>query len=232
MSQEHIDNFWNSFPTLPDQPAVGDNPQVYLTKLNQLCNCTFAWPGAHPIGQLTRIQLRNLCRDPEVHILIAYAAVMAWGGRGVDSRNYRLSLSQSCREALIGILTRLRASDQNRQTDFADMQHAAENIKGLGISFYTKLLFFFRKTADAYILDQFTAKSAKLLFAPCQIVLNSSGYPDACNKPASYEWFCSKVELMGASRTSPPIWSGEQVEQAMFDFRGGVWRKYLRSIYG
>ena len=112
------------------------------------------------------------------------------------------------------------------------MQQAAENIKGLGISFYTKLLFFFRVKGDAYILDQFTAKSSKLLFDSCQIVLNSSGYPDADNKPLSYEWFCSAAESMGAGRTPPPIWIGEQVEQAMFDVRGGVWREYLRSTYG
>lgn len=32
-----------------------------------------------------------------MNVLIAYAAVMAWGGRGVDSPNYRLSLSQESR---------------------------------------------------------------------------------------------------------------------------------------
>ena len=168
----------------------------------------------------------------EVHVLIAYAAVMAWGGRGVDSRNYRVSLSAESLPYLTAILTKLRASSQNRQVDFAEMQLAAENIPGLGISFYTKLLFFFRDQADAYILDQFTAKSAKLLFDPCQIVLNSSGYPDADNTPLSYEWFCSAAESMGAGRTTLPIWTGEQVEQAMFDVRGGVWRKYLLSIFG
>ena len=232
MSQEHIDKFWNCFPIPPAQPAVGDSPQAYLAKLNQLCELTLAWPGAHPLGQLTRIQLRKLCRDAEVHVLIAYAAVMAWGGRGVDSRNYRVSLSAESLPYLTAILTKLRASSKNRQVDFAEMQLAAENIPGLGISFYTKLLFFFRDQADAYILDQFTAKSAKLLFDPCQIVLNASGYPDADNTPLSYEWFCSAAESMGAGRTTLPIWTGEQVEQAMFDVRGGVWRKYLRSIYG
>ena len=228
----HITKFWTCFPTPPAQPAVGDSPQAYLNKLNSLCGLTLAWPGAHPTGQLTRNQLRAVCRDTNVDVLIAYAAVMAWGGRGVDSRNYRLSLSVKSRPHLTSILEQLRTSEKSRQADFVDMQQAAENIKGLGISFYTKLLFFFREEADAYILDQFTAKSAKLLFDPCQIVLNSSGYPDPDNTPASYEWFCASAEAMGRGRTPPPTWTGEQVEQAMFDVRGGVWRKYLRSIYG
>jgi hypothetical protein len=110
------------------------------------------------------------------------------------------------------------------------MQKTAAKIKGLGISFYTKLLFFFRIKPDAYILDQFTAKSAKLLFDDCKIVLNSSGYPDPTNTPDSYKWFCTALENMGKSRN--PKWSGEQVEQAMFDVRGGEWRKHLWSIYG
>ncbi len=232
MQKTHIDKFWECFRNPPDQPAVGDSPQVYLDKLNTLCRSKLAWPKAHRKGQLKRVQLRKLCCDTKVDVLIAYAAVMAWGGRGVDSPNYRLSLSKLSRRALIAILTKLRASQRGRQDDFDAMQKAAENIKGLGISFYTKLLFFFRKKDDAYILDQFTAKSAKLLFVPCQIVLNSSGYPDADNKPSSYEWFCAAAEAQAISRTPPPAWTGEQVEQAMFDVRGGAWRIYLRSIYG
>ena len=232
MPPEHIAQFWNCFPQPPNQSAVGQSPQVYLKKLNQLCELKLSWPVDHPTGQLTRLELRALCRDPEVDVLIAYAAVMAWGGRGVDSRNYRQSLSDESRPHLIAILTQLRASRKNRQDDFGAMQAAAENIKGLGISFYTKLLFFFREKADAYILDQFTAKSAKLLFDPCLVILNSSGYPHPDNTPESYEWFCDAIEAMGAGRTPPPIWTGEQIEQAMFDVRGGVWRKYLRSIFG
>ena len=231
MPQENINQFWICFPNPPAQPAVGRSPQVYLQRLNKFCGLELSWPNLHPAGPLTRLQLRKLCRDTEVDVLIAYAAVMAWGGRGVDSPNYRLSLSATSRTALIAILKQLRVSTANRQDDFAAMQSAAENIKGLGISFYTKLLFFFREKADAYILDQFTAKSTKLLFDPCEVVLNSSHNPHPGNTPKSYEWFCAAIETMGAGRIPPPAWTGEQIEQAMFDVRGGVWRKYLRSIY-
>jgi hypothetical protein len=232
MAQSDLNLFWASFPTPPAQGAVGDSPQDYLAKLNTLCSLTLAWPVAHPTGQLTRLQLRKLCRDSKVDVLIAYAAVMAWGGRGVDSRNYRLSLSKASRSALILILTQLRTSKASRQDDFEAMKQAAQNITGLGISFYTKLLFFLRKKADAYILDQFTAKSAKLLFGPCRVVLTTSGYPDPDTSPAAYAWFCAAAEALGSSRIQPPIWTGEVTEQAMFDVRGGTWRKYLRSIYG
>jgi hypothetical protein len=229
---DHTDKFWSCFMAPPAQPAVGQSPQIYLNKLNELCRLVLVWPDSHPTDQLTRTQLRKLCRDTEVDVLIAYAAVMAWGGRGVQSRNYRSSLTESSREPLIAILKKLCASTANRCDDFAAMQKSAKDIKGLGISFYTKLLFFFRKDADAYILDQFTAKSAKLLFDPCNVALNSSGYPAPNNLPASYEWFCAAIEQSAASRAPDQIWTGEQVEQAMFDIRGGEWRRYLRSIYG
>lgn len=232
MTKEHNDKFWKSFPTPPVQPAVGDSPQVYLDKLNTLCKTSLTWPTSHPTGQLTRDDLRKLCRDTKVDVLVAYAAVMAWGGRGVDSRNYRLSLEADSRTALIAILTHLRVSKANRQTDFSAMQKAAANIKGLGISFYTKLLFFFREKPDAYILDQFTAKSVNLLFDPCPIILTTSGYPHPDNTPEAYEWFCAAAEALAASRTPPHTWCGEQVEQAMFDVRGGAWRKHLRTVYG
>jgi hypothetical protein len=228
MSQIHINKFWSCFPNPPAQPAVGDFPQNYLAKLNFICGYQLIWPSNHPTGKLTRIQLRALCRDANVDVLVAYAAVMAWGGRGVESRNYRLSLSYESRPHLISILTQLRASKQNRQDDFADMQKAATSIKGLGISFYTKLLFFFREDSDAYILDQFTAKSALLLFDNCRVILNSSGYPNTDNTPKSYEWFCKTAEEIGRGRG----WTGEQIEQAMFDVRSGEWRRYLLSIYG
>lgn len=232
MPQTHLDTFWNCFPIPPHQGAVGEVPNDYLIKLNALCGRNYSWPKGYPVGQLTRPQLRVMCLDPTIDVLIAYAAVMAWGGRGVESRNYRLSLSPASLPCLIKILTEIRGSIGKRKSDFTDMQWAAKHIKGLGISFYTKLLFFFRKRPNAYILDQFTAKSAKLLFDPCKVVLNSSGYPDPGNTPDAYEWFCSSVEKLGHRRTPPPTWSGEQVEQAMFDVRGGNWRKYLRCFYG
>ncbi len=232
MSQVHIRKFWESFPTTPDQPAVGHSPQDYLEKLNTICGLRFVWPAAYPPGKLTRPELRKLCRDTKVDVLVAYAAVMAWGGRGVDSRNYRLSLEAQSRKNLGVILEALRKSTNDRQKDFEEMKRAAANIKGLGISFYTKLLFFFRKKPDAYILDQFTAKSSSLLFDPCPVILTTSGYPDPNTTPESYESFCSNVEALAKSPQQPTVWTAEQIEQAMFDVRGGTWRKHIRSVYG
>jgi hypothetical protein len=114
-------------------------------------------------------------------------------------------------------------------SDFDITQTAANYIKGLGISFYTKLLYFFRPKPDAYILDQWTAKSARLLFNPCPINLNGD-LPDPATKPAQYEWFCAQLDNF-----APIVWptiagiTGENAEVAIFDEgRGhGEWRKYV-----
>jgi hypothetical protein len=126
----------------PVQAPVGDRPQSYLKMLNEIRDSNLQWPKKYPEGSLDRQQLRKLCTDAEVDVLIAYAAVMAWGGRRVYSRNYRISVEESSCEELITILTTLRESNADRRSDFEKMQKAAENILGLGISFYTKLLFF------------------------------------------------------------------------------------------
>jgi hypothetical protein len=157
---------------------------------------------------------------------------MAWGGRGLMSRNYRLSLRKETAEKLVSVLTTLRVADKALKEDFNIIQQAAEEIKGLGISFYTKLLFFLRRDEDAYILDQFTAKSAQLLFNPPPVRLTSQGYPLSDKRPEEYEDFCRRVEELSSNLQQMNVgWTPEKVEQAMFDIRGGSWRKYLRSHF-
>jgi hypothetical protein len=97
----------------------------------------------------------------------------------------------------------------------------------LGISFYTKLLFFFRAESNSYILDQWTAKSAHLLFEPPPVGLSTFGLPDPDTSPESYESFCADLERLG----SPWGWTGEDVERAIFDRRGGCWRSQVQSAF-
>lgn len=232
MNKEHINKFRSCFLTPPEQPTIGDNPQDYLARLNELCNLNLEWPSNHQQGRLNRSQLRALCRDLDVHVLIVYAAVMAWGGRGLMSRNYRLSLQQKSLDTLVSALTTLRNGNNSRKESFQIFQVAAEEIKGLGISFYTKLLFFLRRDYDAYILDQFTAKSAQLLFNPPPVRLTSQDYPLPDTTPDEYEDFCSKIEELSSDiQQTNANWTSEKVEQAMFDIRGGIWRKYLKTHF-
>jgi hypothetical protein len=140
-----------------------DNPKKYakdITKITDSGNCS-----------LQRAEVRSLSRDQSIHPLIAYACIMAWGKR--NKHNYRSSIEDENANRVASIITFLRYSKQKRSEDFAYVQNASKQIKGLGISFYTKLLFFVRKEPNAYILDQWTAKSSTLLFPEIGIKIGS-----------------------------------------------------------
>lgn len=223
------------FQAPPAQGPVGKRPSSYFPDLpggaRAYSDSIQLVPGN---GQaiLTRGQVREVARDMKVHFLVAYACIMAWGGR--NFRNYRLSLGNGNSTKVVELVTHLRKSTASREVDFEYTQVAATEIPGLGISFYTKLLFFFRDTPDAYILDQWTAKSAKVLFPKAAVKLTSSGLPHPKTSAKNYGDFCSAID--GCVGDSPSAWgkawtNGEEVERTMFDRPGGPWRSWLHDHF-
>lgn len=222
----HLEKFrTHLMSTAAKQGNVGRPPEDYLIELNQITGLQLQWPAGYDMGLLDRQAVRGLCRNPSVHVLIGYAAVMAWGGMRFS--HYQQSLRGKSLQVLQSTLEYLKNSQANRSSDFAIVSQAAESIDGLGIAFYTKLLFIFRPQSDAYILDQFTAKSACLIFENCQITLTSGDFADPKTSPEAYEWFCASIDEMGHELGN----TGEAIESAMFDVRGGTWRNYLRGHY-
>lgn len=235
IDRKHLAKLLESVPERPVQTAVGDSPQAYLDRLKEITQLDFNCPPGFAADAISRGDIQTLAQGSKVEPLVLYAAVMAWGGREKDSRNYRISLEGESLKDLRVALDHLRTSRANRQQDFADLQKAAWNIRGLGISFYTKLLFFLRqqRASDppAYILDQFTTKSARLLFLDCPIQLTAGGYPHPETRAEDYEWFCAALEDLGRHIDPQDPWTGEEVEMALFDERGGEWRKHVRSLF-
>jgi hypothetical protein len=179
---------------------------------------------------LCRDELRALSRDTKAHPLVAYACIMAWGGR--DFGNYRRSLDDGG-DAIIKLVEALRKSTATRRDNFQLTQTAARSIPGLGISFYTKLLFFLRKQPNAYILDQWTAKSSIVLFPELGIRLTTGGLPDPKTSSAIYEAFCSRLETCCGSEGWGKAWkTGEEVERTLFDSPKGDWRRCLKTHLG
>jgi hypothetical protein len=225
----HLAYLRQCFKKPPAQGKVGSSPTRYLQDLNKIRETKLAWPENGGRGKLDREEVRELAQDPEVDLLIAYTAAMAWGGRNFS--NYRYSLEDPSGKNLVKLLEALRASKLNRQKDFKRTDTACKQIKGLGISFYTKLLFFLRADANAYILDQWTAKSAVLLFPECPIRLTSQGMPSAETRPKDYDWFCQALECLGTQMQVGETWTGEEVERAIFDDPKGKWRAYVSAHF-
>lgn len=219
------------FTDPPEQGPVGRSPQRYLDELPEVYRPNDAERRRIPhkgTKPLTRDQVRELCRDINLPSLTVYACIMAWGGR--DFGNYRRSLEDGG-DAIIKLVKTFRKSTSTRQDDFQMIQTAARSIPGLGISFYTKLLFFLREKPDAYILDQWTAKSATLLFPALTICLTAAGLPDPETTGQTYDAFCSRLEACCGSDGWGVAWrTGEEVERTIFDSPKGPWRQWLKAF--
>lgn len=164
---------------------------------------------------LDRQQVLEFCQNPEMPTLGAFALCMAWGGQRMD--HYRSCLESP---ALIGLLEQLRKSERSRLEDYA--LATGMMVKGLGVSFLTKLLFFLRPRRDAYILDQWIAKSLKFLIQPpCTVKLVKWGGPHHETTPHEYDEACLALEEIGALLGGL---SGDLTEQLLFSRPSGEWR--------
>jgi len=229
-----IDLLHAANPTPPPDAAVGRSPISYLNQLPAAAVHIAGTAGYPTAAPLTRGVLRAICLDPAVTPLAKYACIMAWGGQRFGN------FDTSCRApALEPLILALLASANNRQIDFAATQAAAARIRGLGISFYTKLLFFLRPVQDAYILDQWTAKSILLLRWPQVVRLGTRGHQGfyrarAKTTQQEYGDFCQTVEdLRTVLWPGYPAATAEQVEMAMFDRNrpDGCWRGFVRICF-
>lgn len=206
-------------PRPPDQGAVGKRPRFYLAEIVPIEDVS----GYIEVNQqLHRTTVRDICRNQSVPVLQAYAVAMAWGGQKMS--HFR---SSSACSALKPLLEELRKTSRDRIEDFRRTHQVCLRIPGLGISFFTKLLFFFRPSADAYILDTWTGRGVARLLdpSPIRIAPAPDFLPDPRTTAEQYGQFCEDLERLGTweGRT----WSGEEVERALFDRPRGAWRKLL-----
>lgn len=213
----------------PDQGAVGKKPTDYFMRLpsadqpDPVCLAKIPHRG---MAKLTRDQVRAIARDSSIPPLAAYACIMAWGGQRMNHFVSSLDTSTLIRR----LVEYLRDSSRDRAQDFDYVTGKAALVKGLSISFYTKLLFFLREKPNAYILDQWTAKSARLLFPELNIRLTAQGLPDPGTTPREYEEYCSALESCCGPRAWGDNWqSGEEIERGLFDKPGGKWRQHVIS---
>ena len=225
---------FSAHPAPPMQPAVGNAPITFLRKLPRGQFVPEQLAAYNINGPLTRTQVREICTNPAVNPLAAYAVAMAWGGQ--KDINFESSIKAP---VLPDLLQNLRNSQQERGADFQKTQKVVAQIEGVGIAFFTKLLYFFRSQPDAYILDQWTAKSACILFEHPPVRLGQRGndkgyYPPADDTTAvEYGAFCSAIECLATELWPGVIGAGQFAEAAMFDVgKGkGVWRSFVKDHF-
>lgn len=177
-----------------------------------------------PCEAMCRRRLRALCAtaDPAT----AFLAVMAWGGM------HRLHAARAwaARDAWLPAVSQIRDAGRTRVEDFAAMHELrmAGRLPGVGTAYFTKLLFFMRPEPNAYILDQWTAKSVNVLTGREVVKVSRSGWVVPGNDSGRYEEFCAIVDHL-AERLGCV---GEEAEHALVS-KGGrkpwEWRAHVKA---
>lgn len=240
MKQADIKGHWNMFIKCIDhqnsQGPTGTEPSKLLSSLDGV---------ALPSTKLSRVDVREICRDENQSVLFGYVCAMAWGGQ---QRNHFES-SWKQRKPLADILSKLRKENLTRGDAYRlfleNKADKEKNIGGLGPAFWTKLLFFFGpadaglpytpESKNCYIMDQWTAKSINLLTG-LHLVKIEGTYVTPDNKCGNYQAFCEEIDQMAKilSEKRGENVTGEKVEEWLFS-KGGhnkwPWREYVDGHY-
>ena len=216
---------WPIFAGIPHrhQGPVGVAPADWIKR--HRISCTHS--SVISSHKLSRSDVRIICQDPMISVENGYICAMAWGGQGaVASGKKHVASSWAAFPRIAPILKSLRGGGHTRASAFKAFSGAGK-ISGLGISFFTKLLYFFDPSESFYIMDQWTAKSVNLL---CDgvIVRMSGDVPSNLNKCGNYQVFCEEIDAMAGLVGAP----GAEVEERLFS-QGGrspwPWRTQVKA---
>jgi hypothetical protein len=230
---------WTAFVNAGYQPqaAVGEGPAGWALGLPNVPNAANL-----SIAPLNRVQVRDLCQDPQIDELFAYVCAMAWGDQSDRfARNGQpghKTLAWNNRNLISPKLQALRAGGMNHSQAY-NLFAGQNAVPGLGPSFFTKLIYFFSPNAQPgqvgfYIMDQWTAKSVDLLTQQWVVRLArvEKTSPGPTNKCGHFEAFCHEIESIAGALGLQGAGAGDQVEQRLMSEGGHnpqPWRVHVRA---
>jgi hypothetical protein len=222
-----IQPHWDIFRNIPHVPAgpVGHSPNHWV-QLHELDISDNLPP--LPNHQLTRLEVREICRNPDNPVLYGYICAMAWGlqGAGPGGRNHVTS-AWAARDAINDRLHQLRHNNYSR-VDSYSLFLGQNRIPGIGPAYFTKLLYFFSAGTNHYIMDQHTARSVNLLSGLNIVIFNGKAVSNI-NTPENYQTYCEFVDQIANLLNV----AGDDVEEMLMS-RGGhnpwPWRNYVRNF--
>lgn len=136
----------------------------------------------------------------------------------------------AARDAWSPAVGRIREGGRTRVEDFAALHELqmARAFPGVGAAYFTKLLFFMRPEPDAYIMDQWTAKSVNVLTGREVVRVSRGGWVVPDNDSGRYEEFCAIVDYL-AERIGC---SGGEAEHALVSKgwpKPWAWRAHIKA---
>lgn len=124
----------------------------------------------YPTVTSTKPEIKAMVADPKNSNLKLFFYILAWGGIVNRARNpqmlvRKLMNDKPARQKLIRTLEQIRNGNLSNGEAFDLFQSLRkENVlTGVGVSYFTKVLYFLRPGKHSFILDQFTAKAMNYL---------------------------------------------------------------------
>lgn len=172
---------------------------------------------------VTRDDVKAFCGNQRNSDEACFLVIMAWGGMRVSNAR----LAWPARDRWLGLVRAMRQRTISSRSAAFDALLRAD-VPGMRIAYFTKLMYFLCSGQTCYILDQWTARSTNLLYAPAApLVRLQQNYVKNDNSASVYLGFCDLVDRL-ANDTGR---TGEQIEQSMFaGGRGHPWRAVVRRL--
>lgn len=193
---------------------------------------------------LSRTALRALWTNPSISVEACFLSTMAWGGmqRGNGRRIW------AARVDCLAICDAVRAGRHNPATGYQAFStlRSKKRLPGIGPAYFTKILFFASPIQDAYILDQWTARSMHFLTGQGKYPAVRKDYTSAAEAlrlkvpellrvivddkvtSADYVDYCNRVNGLAANLG----WHAHQIEERLFSSGGRTphpWRAHVMA---
>jgi hypothetical protein len=216
------------FQVLKEAPAPNDfrghKPRNFARQIGAPEDIIGQLP-EEPFTRPTLVAFVAAERDVETQ----FVAVMSWGKMRHDSGRRAWQV----KERWAPLIREIEGPGLSRSDAYALFKLARANrntrLNGLGVAYFTKLLFFLRPVANAYIMDQWTGKSINLLFRGAKTVRFSAAAVSDQNTEADYDCFCERIEFVAKQLGVEPA----EAEKRIFSNGGrqlGHWRAYVKRL--
>jgi hypothetical protein len=206
----------------------GKAPQDWILKVDASSNTQIKGDSIISLSKCFNREVLKKYLDQEgldnISILIS---ILAWGNCKIS--NAREIFKKENLDNVLKLVDYLNSNKIiNREEAFGyfiENKRKAKLFKGLGIAYFTKLLWFIRPDLNGYILDQYTARSVNYIIGKPLIKLESRKYVSVRNNKSVYENYCKVVEEIAEKIALNP----ENTEERLFGGDYPEWRNKINN---
>lgn len=221
---------FDQFTQLPfvPQPEIGRKPFLWGNAVQNIQPIPRLWNGTSLEQPLSRNFLFNLGGDLDASNAMVAVCIFAWGG--MRANHAQVLFSEPTWPILDKLIGVLRIKELNSPAEVFDLFHVPRrqnSLPGLGIAYYSKLIYFLSTHLDVFILDQWIGKSMNLFLGENLISFTGNWVNDS-NDGERYAIFCEHMMNYAQQLNMDK----HSFEQKMFCKGGrnpGPWRRIVKQ---